>query len=300
MATLSSAPRAVDAAGTPGRPQRKPGPWGALRAHPVGALGIFLLALFALNALFADFIAPFDPVETNFDNILTPPNETHWFGTDHFGRDVLSRVIHGGRTALFIGFIAATVSSGIGLILGVASAYIGGTFDLLMQRVVDLFLAFPGIVLALAMISVFGTSLPHVILIITIVQIPATVRITRAAALAIRETTYIDAAKALGYGAARIILRHVAPNIMGVFLVVVNVKVAQAILLEASLSYLGLGVQDPQPAWGLMLRNGADQFIESAFWVPFYPGMAITITVLSCCFFGDSLRDALDPRLRRE
>lgn len=256
--------------------------------------------MFVSNALFADFIAPYDPQVVDFSQLLQPPSANHWMGTDEFGRDVFSRVIYGGRTALFIGFIAAFFSSTIGLILGVSSAYIGGKTDLAFQRVVDLFLAFPNIVFALAMIAIFGTDLVFVIFIISVAFIPTTIRITRAATLSIRQFTYVDAARAMGYSPFRIIMKHIAPNIMGVYLVIVTGKVGQAILLEASLSYLGLGVQDPTPAWGLMLKNGTDQFIESAFWVPFYPGLAITLTVLACGFFGDSLRDALDPRLRRE
>ena len=274
--------------------------WTFLRQNTIGSIGIFLLIAFTLIAVMANVIAAFSPLETDFSRIFIPPNEDYWFGTDQYGRDLFSRIVHGSRTALLIGFTAAFFSTTIGLILGVASAYIGGYFDLILQRFVDLLIAFPGIVLALAMISIFGTALPLVILFITFVLIPGTVRIVRSAALGIGNSTYIDAAKAMGYSPIRIVLRHITPNVMGVYLIIVTSKAGQAILLEASLSYLGLGVQEPYPAWGLMLKNGVDQGMEAAFWVSFCPGAAITLTVLACGFFGNSLRDTLDPRLRRQ
>ena len=271
-----------------------------IRNQPLGAAGGAIVILMIVAAIFADFITVYDPEQISFEAMLVPPQWAYPLGTDNYGRDILTRVIYGARTALFVGFVAAFVGSFIGLVLGVASAYFGGTFDLIFQRVMDVFLAFPLIILALAVVAVLGTGTENVIIAITIPFIPQCARVVRSNALAIREIPYVDAARACGFSHTRIILRHMVPNVMAPFLIMVTAFVGQAILLEASLSYLGLGVQDPQPAWGLMLRNGADQFIESAFWVPFYPGMAITITVLSCCFFGDSLRDALDPRLRRE
>ena len=230
--------------------------------------------------------------------MLVPPSADFWFGTDAFGRDILTRIIYGARTALFVGFTAAFVGATAGLVLGVASAYFGGLFDLIFQRVVDVVMAFPLIVLALAVVATLGAGTVNVIIAITIPFIPQCARVVRSSALAIREIPYVDAARALGFGHARIILRHMVPNVMAPYLIMLTTFVGHAILLEASLSYLGLGVQEPTPAWGLMLQGGAEEFAESAPWVPIFPGLAITLAVFGFNLFGDALRDILDPRLR--
>ena len=235
-----------------------------------------------------------------FDRMLLAPSAAHWLGTDQFGRDLLSRLIHGARTALFVGFFSATVGSTAGLVLGVASAYFGGYFDLIFQRVMDIFMSFPLIIMALAVVSIFGTGTQNVIIAITIPFIPRCARVVRSNALAIREIPYIDAARAAGFGHARIILRHMVPNVMAPFLIMITAFVGQAILLEASLSYLGLGVQEPTPAWGLMLQGGAEEYAESAPWIAIFPGLAITLAVFGFNLFGDAIRDTLDPRLRSQ
>ena len=181
-----------------------------------------------------------------------------------------------------------------------ASAYFGGTFDLIFQRVMDIFMAFPLIILALAVVSILGTGIQNVIIAITIPFIPHCARVVRSSALAIRESPYVDAARALGYTHARIILRHMTPNVMAPFLIMITAFVGQAILLEASLSYLGLGVQEPTPAWGLMLSGGAEEYAESAPWIAIFPGIAISLAVFGFNLFGDALRDALDPKLRAQ
>ena len=219
-------------------------------------------------------------------------------GTDAFGRDILTRIIYGARTALFVGFTAAFVGATGGLILGVASAYFGGRFDIICQRLVDIVMAFPLIVLALAVVATLGASTVNVIIAITIPFIPQCARVVRSSALAIREIPYVDAARALGYSHMRIIMKHMIPNVMAPYLIMLTTFVGQAILLEASLSYLGMGVQEPTPAWGLMLQGGAEEFAESAPWVPIFPGLAITLAVFGFNLFGDGLRDVLDPRLR--
>jgi peptide/nickel transport system permease protein len=250
--------------------------------------------------VFADVVSPFDPVDHHYDAMFQAPDAEYWFGSDHFGRDILSRIIHGARTALFVGIIAAFAGATIGLVFGVASAYFSGTFDLLFQRVMDVFLAFPLIIMALAIVSIFGTDLHYVILAIALPFVPNCARIVRSNALAIREIPYVDAARALGFGHTRIILRHMVPNVMAPFLIILTSNIGEAILLEASLSYLGLGVQEPTPAWGMMLQGGAEEYAESAPWIPIIPGLAITIAVFGFNLFGDGLRNVLDPRLRTQ
>jgi len=251
-----------------------------------------------LVAVFAPQIAPFDPVNSNYERLAEAPSVEYWIGTDQFGRDLLSRVIWGARTALFIGFTSAFLGATLGLVLGVTSAYFSGWFDLLFQRVMDVFLAFPLIIMALAVVAIFGTGPENVIIAITIPFIPRCARVVRSSALTIREMPYVDAARALGYSHTRIILRHMAPNCMAVFLIMLTTFLGQAILLEASLSYLGLGVQEPIPAWGLMLQGGAEEYAESAPWIAIFPGLAITLAVFAFNLFGDSVRDTLDPKLR--
>ena len=213
---------------------------------------------------------------------------------------MFSRIIYGARTALFVGFVAAFVGATGGLILGVASAYYGGWFDLIVQRIMDVFMAFPLIIMALAVVAVLGTGIDKVIIAITIPFIPQCARVVRSNALAIREIPYVDAARACGFGHARIILRHMAPNVMAPYLIMITAFVGQAILLEASLSYLGLGVQEPTPAWGLMLQGGAEEYVESAPWVAVWPGVAISLAVFGFNLFGDAVRDTLDPKLRSQ
>jgi peptide/nickel transport system permease protein len=268
------------------------------RRWPLGAAGAAIIVLMVGCAVFAPFIAPYHPLETDFAAQFSPPTTAHWLGTDAFGRDLLSRLIYGSRTALLVGFAAAFLGATAGAILGVASAYFGGRIDLVVQRVVDIFLAFPIIILALAVVSILGIGVSNVIMAITIPMIPNCARVVRSSALAVRAMPYVDAARAAGYGYARIIFRHMLPNVMAPYLIMLTAYVGQAILLEASLSFLGLGVAEPTPAWGLMLRGAAVEFAESAPWMAIFPGMAISLGVFAFNLFGDSLRDALDPKLR--
>jgi|TARA_Y100000294_G_scaffold21356_1_gene18046 peptide/nickel transport system permease protein len=273
---------------------------GMIRRQPLGAAGAFIVIIMILMAILAEFIAPYDPIVNDFANMLSAPGAEYWLGTDEFGRDIFSRLIYGARTALFVGFSCAFIGATAGLVLGVASAYFGGTFDLIFQRVMDIFMAFPLIILALAVVSILGTGIQNVIIAITIPFIPNCARVVRSSALAIREIPYVDAARALGFSHARIILRHMTPNVMAPFLIMITAFVGQAILLEASLSYLGLGVQEPTPAWGLMLSGGAEEYAESAPWVAIFPGVAISLAVFGFNLFGDALRDVLDPKLRQQ
>lgn len=274
--------------------------WDAARRKPLGAAGALVVVAMVVAAVFADFIAPYNPVANNFIAMHEPPSWEFLLGTDQFGRDLFSRIIYGARTALFVGFTAAGIGAAVGLVLGVTSAYFGGLFDLIFQRVMDVFMAFPLIIMALAVVSIFGTGTENVIIAITIPFIPRCARVVRSTALSIREIPYVDAARACGYSHSRIILRHMVPNVMAPFLIMLTAFLGQAILLEASLSYLGLGVQEPTPAWGLMLQGGAEEYAESAPWIAIFPGLAITLAVFGFNLFGDAVRDTLDPRLRSQ
>jgi peptide/nickel transport system permease protein len=276
--------------------------WGTVldfaRRRPLGAAGAAVVIFLILLALSANLVAPYNPVAVDFGAMLTRPGAAHWLGTDAFGRDVLTRLIYGSRTALLVGFGAAVIGATAGAVLGVGSAFFGGRVDLYLQRVMDIFIAFPIIILALAIVAILGNTLPNLIMAITIPMIPRCAIVIRSSALSIREMPYVDAARAAGFGNGRIILRHMLPNVMAPYLILLTSFLGQAILLEASLSFLGLGVQEPTAAWGLMLRGAAVDFAESAPWMAVFPGLAISLAVFAFNLFGDSLRDALDPKLR--
>jgi len=273
--------------------------WTFARRQPLGFIGAIVVIVFIVMAIFANVLSPYDPEASSYEHMLAPPSGEFLLGTDDFGRDVLTRIIYGARTALLVGFACAFIGSTIGLVLGVGSAYFGGKVDLVFQRIMDVFMAFPLIIMALSIVAIFGSSIQNVIIAITIPFIPRCARVVRSSALAIREIPYIDAARANGFSNARIILRHMVPNVMAPYLIMLTAFVGQAILLEASLSFLGLGVQEPTPAWGLMLRN-AQEYIRSEPWIAIYPGVAITLAVFAFNLFGDALRDALDPKMRSQ
>ena len=266
--------------------------------QPVGSIGMVLVLIFGLAGIFAEAIAPYSPTANDFAVMTESPSWAHWLGTDQLGRDLLSRILFGARTAFIVGMTSALIGGFSGLVIGVSSAYFGGQLDLWLQRVLDIVMAFPLIIMALAVVSIFGTGVQNVIIAITIPLIPRCARVVRSSALAIREVPYVDAARALGFGHTRIILAHMVPNVMGPFLVIITAFVGQAILAEAALSYLGLGVQEPVPAWGLMLQGGAEEYASTAPWIAIFPGLAIMLTVFGINLFGDSLRDVLDPKMR--
>ena len=271
-----------------------------IRRRPLGAVGAGLILIMIVVAATAGFIAPYDPLETDYAAMLAAPNAAHWLGTDAFGRDVLSRMIYGSRTALMVGLGASLLGAVFGSLIGVGSAYFGGRVDLFVQRIMDVFFAFPVIILALAVVSILGTGVGNVILAIATPMVPRCARVVRSSALSVRETPYVDAARASGFGNGRIILRHMLPNVMAPILIMATAFLGEAILLEASLSFLGLGVTEPTAAWGLMLRGAAVEFAETAPWMAIFPGLAISLAVFGFNLFGDSLRDALDPRLRTQ
>ena len=271
--------------------------------QPLGAVSFVIIFAMMFAGLFSGLVAPYDPLQIDFASILAPPSADHWCGTDAFGRDICSRLIYGSRTALVIGFASSFVGSTIGAIIGVASAYFGGRIDNIIQRLMDILLAFPLIVLALVVVAAFrkftiGGVDVNLIVAIAIPIIPRVARVVRAAALSVRVMPYIDAARAAGYSPTRIIFRHIAPNVVAPYLIMLTAFIAQAILAEASLSFLGLGVTEPTAAWGLMLSGNAADFYRQAPWMILFPGIAISLAVFAFNLFGDSLRDFLDPRFK--
>jgi peptide/nickel transport system permease protein len=273
------------------------------RQQPLGAVSFVIIFLMMFAGLFSPWVAPYDPLDIDFASILAAPSWEHWCGTDAYGRDICSRLIYGSRTALVIGFTSSFVGSTIGAILGVASAYFGGKIDDWIQRFVDILLAFPLIVLALVVVAavrkltVGGVDV-NLIIAIAIPIIPRVARVVRAAALSVRTMPYVDAARAAGYSHSRIIFRHMAPNVVAPYLIMLTAFIAQAILAEASLSFLGLGVTEPTAAWGLMLSGNAADFYRQAPWMILFPGAMISLAVFAFNLFGDSLRDFLDPRFK--
>jgi len=268
------------------------------RKRPLGAFGAGIVLVMGILAIFAPLVAPYPYDVNNYPEALQPPSWTHWLGTDQAGRDIFSRIIYGARTALLVGFGASFIGSTVGLLLGVTSAYFGGRVDLFLQRFLDMLLSFPLLILALAIVTVLGPSIVNVIIAITVPIVPRAARVVRATALSVKENQYIEAARALGASDLRIILRHMLPNSMAPYLIILTAQLGQAILTEASLSFLGVGLAEPTPSWGLMLSHSASLYFEQAPWMALFPGLAITLAVFGFNLFGDSLRDELDPRLR--
>ena len=273
------------------------------RQQPLGTVSFVIIFLMMFAGLFSPLVAPYDPLDIDFASILAAPSWQHWCGTDAYGRDICSRLIYGSRTALVIGFTSSFLGSTFGAILGVASAYFGGKIDDWIQRFVDILLAFPLIVLALVVVAAFrkftvgGVDI-NLVVAIAVPIIPRVARVVRAAALSIRVMPYVDAARAAGYTHSRIIFRHMAPNVVAPYLIMLTAFIAQAILAEASLSFLGLGVTEPTAAWGLMLSGNAADFYREAPWMILFPGAMISLAVFAFNLFGDSLRDYLDPRFK--
>ncbi|WP_206610675.1 MULTISPECIES: ABC transporter permease [Hydrogenophaga] len=273
------------------------------RTQPLGVIALVLIAVMLVAGSFAPQLAPFSPLDARFDAVLQPPSAEHWFGTDNYGRDVFSRILHGTRPALLLGISTALIGSLIGAAVGTASAYFGGRIDALLQRANDVLLSIPLIVAALVVVAVLGKNMVagvdlNLMLAIILPYIPVMARVMRTAAMGVRVSPYIDAARALGFSHLRIIVRHMLPNLVSPWLVMVSAFTAQTILLEASLSFLGVGVSEPTPAWGLMLSGVSVETLTSAPWVILFPGLAISLTVFSFSLLGDALRDALDPRTR--
>lgn len=274
--------------------------WRMLKKNKMALLGLGILVILVLLALFADVIADYDTVviKQNLANRLKGPSAEHWLGTDEFGRDIFARLIHGARVSLKVGIIAVGISIVLGGILGALAGFYGGRIDNIIMRIMDVFLAVPSILLAIAIVSALGPSIINLMVAISISSVPRYARIVRASVLSIRDQEFVEAARAIGANNARIIFRHIIPNSLAPVIVQGTLGVASAILSTAGLSFIGLGIQPPAPEWGSMLSGGR-QYLRYAWWVTTFPGVAIMITILSLNLLGDGLRDALDPRLKQ-
>jgi len=271
--------------------------WRQIRKNRLAILGTIIVVILALTAILAPLIAPYDPYETHYDNIKKPPSAEHWLGTDELGRDVFSRLIYGTRISLMVGVVVVGIAMTIGVTLGAVSGYFGGVSDMIIMRLVDILQAFPFIILAVAMVAVVGPGLWNMMIVLGFVTWIWYTRLVRSMVLSLRETEYIQAARALGASNATIIFNHLIPNVLGVVVVQATFGVADAILAAAALSYLGLGAQPPTAEWGAMLTS-AKEFMRILPVMSIAPGIAIMITVLAINFIGDALRDALDPTVR--
>ncbi len=254
------------------------------RRYPLGAVGFTIVLIFVLTAAFADFIAPVDPTATNAKYSLAPPSSMFWLGCDFMGRDMFSRIVHGARI--------------FGISVGLASGYLGGWFDLLVQRLLDIMQALPLLVMAIVMAAALGPSMRNTIFAIAIPLVPTVARVVRSSTLSLREQPFVEAARAVGMGELRIAVRHVLPNTLAPLIVLATAQLGSAILVEASLSFLGLGIPEPHPSWGRMLSESAAEYVRTAPWLVIFPGVAISLTVFGTNLLGDALRDILDPRQR--
>ena len=268
------------------------------RKKYLGTIAAFIIMALVVVAFIGPVIAPFDPIEVNTDIALQPPNALHPFGTDELGRDILSRIIYGSRVSLTVSLGAVGIAFFLGIVIGLTSAYFGGKFDIIMQRVMDGLLAFPSLVLAMVIVATLGSSLTNVIIAIAIHPIATRSRVLRGTALSVMQNQYIDAARAIGASHVRIMAQHILPNCWAPMIVLVSIALGTAILAESSLSFLGLGPPPPNPTWGSMLSGSARTYMSTAPWMAVAPGIAITLVVLSFNLLGDALRDILDPRLR--
>jgi len=296
MSTLTIEPRPLaPAVGAAGLQRRRPRLLG--RMPPLAILAVVYLVGLGLVAIFAEQIAPSDPLVGNFRAIRQAPSLAHLMGTDDGGRDVLSRIIFGARISLSVGFVSVAVGDLLGLAWGLASGYIGGRFDLGSQRLLEVLLSFPDLILGTMFMIVLGPGLGTLMVAIAVTRVPAATRIIRATTLSTKHRAYVDSARAVGASPVRIVVRHIAPQCLAPFLVVVSAHLGIAITTEAALSFLGIGVPPPAPSWGVMLAGVSSQF-NPLWWLAVFPGLAITTTVLAANLAGDALRDLLDPQLR--
>ncbi len=270
----------------------------AARQNPIGLIGAVIITLVVLVALLAPLLAPYGPAQLVGRRLLAP-SVAHPLGTDELGRDVLSRIVYGARVSLYVGLIAVGLATLLGGLLGVLAAYFGGWLDALLNALIDIMLAFPGLVLAIVIAGLLGPSITNAMIAIGVISTPAYARIARSAVAVIKAEPYVEAAQVVGGGTLRIIGRHILPNIAPPLIVQTSLLFSTAVLAEAALSFLGLGIQPPDPSWGSML-NASRQFMELAPWLAIAPGLSIMLVVLGFNFLGDGMRDALDPRLRQD
>lgn len=278
------------------------GRWDAIvhfcRRYPLGAIGGVIFVVFVFCAVFADFIAPFDPLQTDASTSLAAPNDSMIMGADMMGRDVFSRIVHGARISLAVGVASTLLGGLIGVFIGLMSGYLGGWFDLLMQRLIDIMQALPLLALALVMAASLGPSLQNTIIAISIPLVPHIARVIRSNTLSLREMPFVEAARAAGMSEIRVAIRHVLPNTLAPLIVLGTAQLGAAILTEAALSFLGLGIPEPHPSWGRMLSESAAEYMRVAPWLVIYPGLAISLVIFGTNLLGDALRDLLDPRQR--
>jgi peptide/nickel transport system permease protein len=272
--------------------------WSMMKRKPLGAAAASIILLIVFAAIFADVLAPYDPLFTHPEIRLAPPGWQHPFGTDDIGRDVFSRIIYGARISLWVGLLAVGIGTVAGTIIGLICGYWEGQLDLVLQRFMDALMAIPGLILALAIVSVLTPNTTNAMLAIAVVIIPGNSRIVRGAVLSAKQNQYVEAARALGCGHLRMIVSHILPNVTAPILIIASIWLGNAIFIEASLSFLGLGTQPPTPSWGLMLSSTGRAFMEQAPWLAIFPGLAISLAVLGFNLFGDTLRDVWDPKLR--
>jgi peptide/nickel transport system permease protein len=268
------------------------------KRKPLGAAGAVLLFSFVGMAILAPLLATHDPDLNNYRTRVKPPSAEHWFGTDNFGRDIYSRVIHGARISIYVGVSASLLGTMCGAMAGLISGFFGGRVDHLIQRIADVMFTIPGLVLAMSIVTMLGPSMINVIIAIAIPRVPNSNRVIRSAVLAIKESVYVEASRAIGCSNWRIIWRHLLPNSTAPYIIVVTASLGGAILVEASLSFLGLGVPPPAPSWGRMLSVEGMRYFETAPWMAIFPGIFISAAVFGANLFGDALRDVLDPKLR--
>ncbi len=268
------------------------------RRYPLGAVGALIVLLFIFTAAFANFIAPMDPTATNAKFSLATPSSMYWLGADFMGRDMFSRIVYGARVSLAVGAGATLLGGVLGVAIGLMSGYLGGWFDLATQRVMDIMQSLPLLVMALVMAASLGPSLENTIFAIAIPLVPSVARVVRSSTLSLREQPFVEAARAVGMGEVRIAVRHVLPNTLAPLIVLATAQLGSAILTEASLSFLGLGIPEPYPSWGRMLSESAAEYVRTAPWLVIFPGVAISLTVFGTNLLGDALRDILDPRQR--
>ena len=268
------------------------------RAKPLGATGAVIVLVMGALALLAPVIAPYDSLETHYDDLLVGPQFKYLLGTDDFGRDLLSRLIWGTRQALYIGVVSVAIGMTAGGVLGLVSAFRGGWLDILMQRLMDAFLSFPVLILALAIVAMLGARDINVIVAIAVVNVPIANRVLRSVTLSAKEEMYVDAARAIGCSDWRMVFRHILPNIMAPYIIVVTGQLAWAIVVASSLSFLGVASPPPEPSWGRMIAEGVQEYAERAPWLAILPGVFLGVTVFGFNILGDALRDVLDPRLR--
>jgi peptide/nickel transport system permease protein len=272
--------------------------WRFARKKPLGAVGALIMVAIVATALLANLFATHDPIATEAARTLARPSVDHWLGTDNLGRDIYSRIVHGARVSLIVGVASTLLGSALGGVIGLLSGYAGGRVDLVTQRFLDILQGLPLLVLALVMSAALGPSITNVVIAISVPIIPRAARVIRSSVLAIREMQYVEAARAVGLRHLRIAFRHVLPNTMGPFIVLCTAQLGSAILVEAALSFLGLGVPEPYPSWGRMLSLSAAEYAQKAPHLVLFPGLAISLAVFGSNLLGDALRDTLDPRLR--